>query len=84
VNEDTITAIVRRALENVAPELEGVAIDPAKTFRDQFDIDSMDLLNFVIGIHQETGLDIPEADYPQLASLRGCWRYLSARLPPQP
>ena len=82
MNADALTAIVRRALEKVAPELEGVAIDPAKTFRDQFDIDSMDFLNFVIAVHQDTGLDIPEADYPQLASLRGCWRYLSARLPP--
>ncbi len=82
MNEDAITAIVHRALEKVAPELEGIEIDPAKTFRDQFDIDSMDFLNFVIAIHQDTGLDIPEADYPQLASLRGCLRYLSARLPP--
>lgn len=83
MNEDAITALVRHALEKVAPELEGVEIDPAKTFRDQFDIDSMDFLNFVIAVHEATGLDIPEIDYPQLASLRGCMRYLSARLPPR-
>ena len=82
MNDETHAAIVRRALEKVAPELEGVEIDPAKTFRDQFDIDSMDFLNFVIAMHQDTGLDIPEADYPRLASLRGCLRYLSARLSP--
>ena len=82
MKDEAITAIVRRALEKVAPELEGVEIDPAQSFHDQFDIDSMDFLNFVIAVHQETGLDIPERDYTQLASLRGCWQYLSPRLPP--
>ena len=41
--------------------------------------DSMDLLNFVIGLHKELAVDIPETDYPRLATLDGCVDYLAAR-----
>lgn len=40
--------------------------------RDRLGIDSMDYLNFVIGLHKELNVEIPEADYPKLATLKGC------------
>jgi hypothetical protein len=40
----------------------------------------MDFLNFVIALHEATRIDIPERDYPQLASLNGCIAYLGERL----
>lgn len=46
--------------------------------RDQPDIDSMDFLNFVIGLHKELKVEIPEADYPKLATLDGCVNYLAS------
>jgi acyl carrier protein len=42
------------------------------------DIDSMDLLNAIIDIHDETGVEIPEADYPLVETLDGAVRYLVA------
>jgi acyl carrier protein len=48
--------------------------------REQLDIDSMDGLNIMIGIHEATGVDIPEADYPQMANLNGCVAYLRVRI----
>jgi acyl carrier protein len=80
MNDHEIAELVRRTLARVAPEVEGEEIEPNVNFRDQFDIDSMDFLNFVIALHEQIGLDIPEADYPRLASLSGCVAYLSARL----
>jgi acyl carrier protein len=47
---------------------------------EQIDLDSMDLLNLVIAIHEATGVDIPEADYPEMASLDGCAAYLRSRI----
>jgi hypothetical protein len=44
------------------------------------DLDSRDLLNFVIALHEASGVGIPEKDYPQLASLNGCVQYLKGRL----
>jgi acyl carrier protein len=46
--------------------------------RDQLDIDSMDFLNFVIALHERLGVDVPERDYPQLATFDGCVEYLAA------
>jgi acyl carrier protein len=79
MNELELTELVKRTLFDVAPDLEGEAIDPETPFRDQFEFDSMDFLNFIIGLHQATGKEIPEADYPQLASLKDCVSYLKAK-----
>ena len=45
-------------------------------FREQLDLDSMDVLNFVIALHAARGVEIPEADYPKLATLDGCVDYV--------
>jgi acyl carrier protein len=52
------------------------ALDPDLAFRDQFEIDSVDFLNFVIGLEKQLGRRIPEADFPRLSSLKGCLDYL--------
>jgi acyl carrier protein len=80
MSKEDIANLVRRALISVAPEAENQPLDPAADFRDQMDLDSMDFLNFVIALHEATGIDIPERDYPQLANLDGCTEYLAARL----
>jgi acyl carrier protein len=76
MTEVEIKQAVRDALSNVAPEVELDAIDPAKDLRDQIDIDSVDFLNFVIGLHKELNLDIPDADVAKLTTLNGCVAYL--------
>jgi len=80
VTDDQIKALVLAELNKIAPEVELDQIDPAVDLREQVDLDSMDLLNLAIAIHQATGVDIPEADYPQMASLNGCVAYLRSRI----
>jgi len=80
VTESEIRQIVREALSNVAPEVDLDAIDPAKNLRDQIDIDSVDFLNFVIGLHKELGIEIPDADVAKLGTLNGCVAYLQSRM----
>ena len=65
--------------ETFPPEFEGEEIEPGSAFRDQFEIDSMDFLNFVIAMHEATGVDIPEADYPDLETLEGCVVYFQKK-----
>ena len=78
-SEREIREVVLRALSNVAPEIDLDAIDPGKNLRDQVDIDSVDFLNFVIGLHKELGVDIPDADVPKLATLNSCIAYLLSK-----
>lgn len=80
MTDDEIKALVLRELGKIAPEIALDQIDPAVELREQIDLDSMDLLNLMIAIHQTTGVDIPEADYPQMASLNGCVAYLRSRI----
>lgn len=64
-----IREAVLRALVDVAPEADPRTLRPDVDLRDQLDIDSMDFLNFVIGIHEQVHVDIPEGDYPRLQTL---------------
>jgi acyl carrier protein len=70
---------VFEALTEIAPEIDPSEIETDQELRAQVDIDSMDLLNFVIGVHERTGIDIPEADYPKLRTLDELVAYLQAR-----
>ena len=76
MTKDELRATVLRVLGEIAPEADLDRIKPAVSFRDQLDLDSMDFLNFVIGLHQALGVDIPESDYPKLVSLEGCVEHL--------
>lgn len=77
--DDELKQTVLKVLGDLAPEVEPDKIDADTNFRDQFDFDSMDFLNFAIGLHEATGIEIPETDYPQLSSLNGSIRYLQER-----
>ena len=77
MNEDEIRAVIASALNEVAPGTDLVAIDADEDFVYELDIDSMDFLNFVIAVHERTGIDIPERDYPKLSSLTKATAYLA-------
>jgi acyl carrier protein len=79
MTKDQIRETVLRVLGQIAPEADLSQIKPNLRIRDQLDIDSMDLLIWVIGLHKELKVDIPEADYPRLAILDSCIDYLAAR-----
>ena len=80
---EDITPTVLRLLGDIAPEADLATLKPDVSLRDQLDLDSMDFLNFVIALHQSLGVDIPEGDYPKLATLNGCLAYLSPHLKPK-
>jgi acyl carrier protein len=80
--DEALLKTVISVLTEVAPEVDEEVLadlDHGADLRDELDIDSMDLLNFMIGLHRETGVEIPEADYPQLVSIAGAVRYLGER-----
>jgi acyl carrier protein len=79
LEEQGIRETVLRVLRTVAPEVDPASIDPETDWRDQLDLDSVDLLNFLVRIHEALGIDIPEEDYPKLSSLERCVAYLAAR-----
>ena len=76
MNADEISKVALAELKRIAPELEDV--QPAKPLRDQVDLDSMDFLNLVTALHDTTGIEVPERDYPQVSTIAGFVRYVTA------
>ncbi|MCI0392789.1 MAG: acyl carrier protein [Acidobacteria bacterium] len=77
MTDDEIKNTVLRVLGGIAPEADLTQIKPQVSFREQLDIDSMDFLNFAIGLKKELGVEIPESDYPKVSTLDGCIEYLA-------
>jgi acyl carrier protein len=69
--------IVRNVLHEVAPEADLDELGQDDTLRQSLDLDSIDFLNFVVGLHEATGLEIPERDYSRLATLAACADYVA-------
>jgi len=67
------------ALGQAAPGSDIDAIDPDAELRDALDLDSLDFLQFVENLSKSSGLRIDEDDYPELATLSSCIKFLSAR-----
>ena len=80
MTRDEIRDAVVQALTSVAPEIDPQSLQADSTFRQEFDLDSMDFLNFVIALHSRLGVEVPESDYVRLATLNGAVDYLSGRL----
>jgi len=80
MSDDDIKKAALAVLAEIAPEIKTDEIDPEVNFRDQFDFDSMDFLNFALGLGKCLRVEIPEPDYPKLSSLRGCIAYLAPKL----
>lgn len=76
MNAEEAKRVVVAALTDVAPEIDEGSIQPDVPFQEQFDLDSMDILNYVTGLEESAGKQIPERDYPQVASLSLATAYL--------
>ena len=77
---DEIRDAILQMLTEIAPEADPATIKPDVDFRDQLDLDSMDLLNFVIGVDERLGVDIPESDYTRFSDLNGFVAYVAERM----
>ena len=78
MNEQDARAAVRAALGQVAPEVELDDVVGDARLRQDLDLDSLDFLRLVETIDTATGVDIPERDYPAVATVDGLISYLAA------
>lgn len=81
MNEETAAGVIRDVLGGIAPEADLDSLDPDEQLQEALDLDSMNFLDFVAGIHDRTGIDVPERDYPMVATFGGCVAYLCAHAP---
>jgi acyl carrier protein len=75
---DAAARAVSTALRDVAPEADLAVIDRDGLLQEELDLDSIDFLNLVAAVQEATGCEIPERDFPRLATYRGFVSYLAA------
>jgi acyl carrier protein len=75
---DDARTLLARLLHGVAPEIDLDQIDPAAPLQEAAELDSMDFLNLVTALYEATGIDIPERDYPLIATIDGFVTYVTA------
>lgn len=80
MNEADIRTVALSVLKSIAPEIEEDELRDDRPLRNQVDLDSMDWLNFLLGLHRELKVEIPEADYVRLVTLNDVTAYLRQRV----
>ena len=80
MTKDDIKNIVLKIIAEIAPDEDLTDISPDVRLRDQLELDSMDFLDIVMELRKRHKLQIPEDDYPHLASLNSCVTYLEPLL----
>ena len=78
MSPDETRTLLARLLHGVAPEVDLDEIDPAAPLQEAAELDSMDFLNLVTALYDETGIEIPERDYPLIATIDGFVAHVTA------
>ena len=80
MSRDEIKDVILEIIEAIDEEADLASLDANAPLRDQLDLDSMDFLDIVMELRKRYKLQIPEEEYPQLATLASCVNYLEPRL----
>jgi acyl carrier protein len=80
MTRESIALTVEEIIANIAPDEDLTNLDPSRRLRDQIDLDSMDFLDIVMELRKRYGIQIPEEDYEELATIDGCVKYLTPRI----
>jgi acyl carrier protein len=79
MTDKDIIAVIRNELGRIAPEIDFEHADRRRPIHEEFDIDSMDFLNFITALHARLGVNVPEADYAKVATIAGAVTYLAEK-----
>jgi acyl carrier protein len=80
MTQEEISQAIIDIINDILPEGDCSGIDPDVRLRDQLDLDSMDFLDIVMELRKQYGVEVPEEDYPKLATLNSCIEYLSPKM----
>ncbi|MBP0482178.1 acyl carrier protein [Sagittula salina] len=75
-----IRTIYLEELTRVAPDIDAASVGDHDHLQDDLELDSMDILNIVTALHERTGVNIPEVDYPRIATVALAVDYLAAAM----
>ncbi|WPU63340.1 acyl carrier protein [Peredibacter starrii] len=74
-----VRQIVIDIISDIAPDEDTSNLDDKVSLREQLDLDSMDFLDIVMELRKRHKIEVPQEDYPKLATLESCVAYLSPK-----
>lgn len=80
MTDEALKKTIFAELAKIAPEADPATLAPDENVRETLDIDSYDFLQFLIGLSEKLGVEVPEKDYAKFTTLDGMVRYLAARV----
>ncbi len=67
-------------LSDISPDDDLGGLNDQQSFREQLELDSMDFLDIVMELRKRHRIQIPEEDYPRLASMSSTVEYLEPKM----
>ena len=80
MTRDEISDVILEIIADIDEDADFDGLASDKPLRDQLDLDSMDFLDIVMELRKRYKLQIPEEEYPELATLDSCVNYLEPKL----
>lgn len=66
-------------IADIALDDDVTTIKDEVALRDQLELDSMDFLDIVMELKKRHKIEVPQEDYPRLASMSSCVEYLAPK-----
>lgn len=77
---EEIKNVILDILTDIAPDEDLTGLKDEVNFRDQLELDSMDFLDIVMELRKRYSVNVPEQDYPELASMQSTVGYLTPKM----
>ena len=75
-----IREAILELLSDITPDEDLSELKEDVPFREQLELDSMDFLDIVMELRKRYRIQIPEEEYPKLASMKSTVEYLEPRM----
>lgn len=79
MNATDVKQIVIDIIADIAPDEDLSGLSDEQSLREQLDLDSMDFLDIVMELRKRHKVEVPQEDYPRLATLASCVEYLQPK-----
>lgn len=76
MNTQEAKKVIFDVLSNIAPEIDPTSVDHHLDLTEQLDLDSMDYLNWLLGISEAAGIEIPQRDVSEFLTIEGAATYV--------
>ena len=80
MSPEEIKQVILDILSDIAPDEDLSNLEDEMEFRDQMELDSMDFLDIVMELRKRYRVQVPEEEYPKLASMQSTVEYLTPKM----